>query len=132
MKRRNQRGISVLLVVFLLGAVGLLGAALLTLASSQHSSVAFSARGAQAFLAVRAGLEYAIARITSGAGCAGVSPSLSVEGYTVTLTCAVSGTFDEGQPTPYSVYDLEATASGGSFSAPDVVNRRQRATVKFP
>jgi len=129
---RRQSGISTLLVIFLLGAVSVMGVAVSMLSTSQHFSAAFSARGAQAWLAARAGLEYAIARITAGAGCAGVDPALTLEGYAVALTCTVTGTFDEGQATSYSVYQLTATASGGSFSAPDVANRRQAATVKFP
>lgn len=132
MSRGSQRGISVLLVIFLLGAVSVLGVVIATLAATQHFSVTYSARAAQAYFAARAGMQYAAARVTAGAGCAGVTPTLTLDGFTVAVTCSVSGTFDEGDATPYSIYDLTATASGGSFSAPDVTNRRLQATLKFP
>ncbi len=121
-----------LLVIFLIGGLVAMGAVVATLATSQHFSVAFSARSAQAYLAARAGVEYAAARITAGAGCAGVNASLSLEGYDVAVTCNASAAFDEGAAGTYNVFDVTATASGGSFNAPDVVNRRVRATVKFP
>ncbi|MDH3452228.1 MAG: hypothetical protein OEN20_07380 [Gammaproteobacteria bacterium] len=132
MTRNSQRGISVLLVVFLLGAVSLMGVVIATLATTQHFSVAFSARATQAYFAARAGMQYAAARVTAGAGCAGITPTLTIDGFSVVITCNVSGTFDEGEATPYSIYDLVATASGGSFAAPDVTNRRLQATLKFP
>ncbi len=132
MKRGAQRGISVLLIVFLLGAASLLGLAVATLSGTQHFAAAWSARAAQAYFAARAGMQYAAARITAGAGCAGITPSQSIDGFTVTVTCSISGTFNEGAATGYSIYDLGATASGGRFSAPDVANRRLQATLKFP
>ena len=132
MKRRSQRGISVLLVIFLLGAVSLLGVVIATLATTQHFNVTFSARAAQGYFAARAGMQYAAARITAGAGCAGITPTLTLDGFDVAITCNVSGTFNEGEAVAYSIFDLTATASGGSFAAPDVTNRRLQATLKFP
>lgn len=132
MNRRLQRGVSVLLIVFLLGAVSLLGVVIANLVTTQHFAVAFSARAAQAYFAARAGMQYAAARVTAGAGCAGVAPTLTIDGFTVAVTCNVSGTFNEGEATAYNIYDLGATASAGSFNAPDVANRRLQATLKFP
>jgi len=132
MRCTSQRGTSVLLVIFLLGAASLLGIAITTLSTTQHFAVAFSARAAQAYFAARAGMQYAAARVTAGAGCAGITPTLTLDGFTVAITCNVSGSFNEGEAATYSIYDLSATASGGSFAAPDVVNRRLQATLKFP
>ncbi len=132
MSARSQRGISVLLVIFLLGAASLLGVVIATLSSTQHLNVAFSARAAQAYFAARSGMQYAAARVTAGAGCAGITPTLTLDDFTVAITCNVSGTFNEGEALVYNIYDLSATASAGGFSAPDVVNRRLQATLKFP
>lgn len=132
MSTRCQRGVSVLLVIFLLGAVSVMGIVIAAIATTQHFSVSFSARATQGYMLARAGIDYALARVTSGAGCAGVDPALTLDGYNVTVVCNLSGTFDEGEAVPYSVFDVTATASNGSFNAPDVVNRRLRATVKFP
>ena len=132
MTAKSQHGTSVLLVIFLLGTASLLGVVIATLASTQHFNVAFSARATQAYFAGRAGMQYAAARVTAGAGCAGVTPILTIDGFNVAITCNVSGTFNEGDATAYSIYDLAATASGGSFTAPDVANRRLQATLKFP
>lgn len=132
MKGKSQYGMSMLLVIFLLGAVSLLGVAIATLATTQQFSVAFSARATQAYFAARAGMQYAAARITAGAGCAGITPTLTIDGFSVAITCNVSGTFNEGEAMGYSIYDLASTASGGSFAAPDVTNRRLQATFRFP
>ncbi|MDH3713101.1 MAG: hypothetical protein OET44_04535 [Gammaproteobacteria bacterium] len=132
MRGRSQRGMSVLLVIFLLGAVSLMGSVIATLAATQHFSVAFSGRSAQAYFAARAGMQYAAARVSAGAGCAGITPTLTIDNFSVAITCNVSGTFNEGEATVYSIYDLATTASGGSFAAPDVANRRLQATLKFP
>jgi hypothetical protein len=77
-------------------------------------------------------MQYAAARVTAGAGCAGITPTLTIDGFSVAITCSISGTFNEGEATVYSVYDLVSTASGGSFAAPDVANRRLQATLKYP
>lgn len=128
-----QRGVSLVLVLFILAVVATLVISISNLSGTQHVNSSYSFRNSQAYFAARSGVDYAIARITAGAGCAGVAPGLVLADYNITITCAVSGTYNEGDLTAvYSVFSLSALASRGGFQIPDVSNRQVRATLKFP
>ncbi len=130
---KKQQGISLVLVIFLLAVVAVLIVSLTRVAGTQHFSSAYVYRNGQAYFAARSAIDYAIARIAAGGGCAGVAGNLVLQGYNVTITCNVSGTYNEGNLLDvYSIYALTALASSGSFQAPDASNRVVRTTVKFP
>ena len=119
-------------VVFILVVLSVLGVGAANLIRVQHFSTVYALQGKQAYFAARAGLDYAAARIAAGAGCAGVDTALSAEGFNIALTCLNRGSFNEGQATSYSVYELEAVASRGTFAIPDVTTRHLRLSVKHP
>lgn len=129
---RKQRGVSIILVLFLLTVLTVMVVSMANLSTGQHMNSLYSARGAQAYFAARAGADYALSRINSGAGCGGVAGSLTITGHAVTLNCVSVGGFNEGNPVPYSMYTITAIASRGGFQAPDVVTREVRATIKYP
>lgn len=130
--RTGQRGISIVLVLFLLAVIGVMALSLVKISGTQHMSSTYTYMGTQSYFAARAGLEWAAARAAGGGSCA-ASATLVAAGRTVTVTCASSGPFDEGDPSsPYFMYQLTATASDGGFQVPDVSNRRVNATVKAP
>lgn len=133
MSRRKQRGISIVLVLFLLTVVAALAVSMANLSSGQHLNSLYSLRGAQAYFAARAGVDHAISRINSGAGCAGVAASLTITGHDVSITCVLAANnINEGSPVPYNVYSIRAVASRGTFQVPDVAAREVRATIKNP
>ena len=130
---RRQKGISIVIVIFMLAVLAALVVSLRNIGTTQTFNSAFSARGVQAYFAARSGLDYAIARIAAGAVCGGISSSVSVAGYNVDIGCQLVGNYDEGDPSaPYNVFLITSTASSGGFQAPDVTTRQLRATVKFP
>lgn len=129
---KRQNGVSIVLVLFLLTVVTVMVVSMANLSSGQHLNSLYSARGAQAYFAARAGVDYAISRIDSGAGCGGVAASLTIAGHTVDMTCALAGSFNEGNPAAYNVYSITAVASRGNFLVPDVATREVRATIKNP
>ncbi|MBN1378538.1 MAG: hypothetical protein JXA04_04830 [Gammaproteobacteria bacterium] len=127
-----QSGISIVIVLFLLVVVSGLVISITQLTGTQHINTVFSHRSAQSYFAARAGLDYVISRVVNGNGCVIDSP-LAIAGYDVTVSCALVGTYNEGNTAaPYSVYSLAARASGGSLSLPDFANRQVRATVRYP
>jgi MSHA biogenesis protein MshP len=128
----RQQGISIVLVLFLLTVVAVMVVSMANLSSGQHMGSLYSFRGAQAYLAARAGVDHAISRINSGAGCAGVAASLTIVGHNVTINCALTGSFNEGNPVSYDVFNITATASRGGFQVSDVATREVRATIKNP
>ena len=127
----RQQGVSIILVIFLLAAVGGLVVSLSQLSSTQNINSSFSARSAQTYFAAQAGLDYAIARINGGFGCGGVG-NFILDGYDIFVTCGSTGPFDEGGSVAFNVIRLDVTASQGGFNVPDATNRRVRATVRFP
>ena len=130
---KKQRGISVVIVIFLLAVLAALIVSMRNISTSQHINSAYSARGMQAYFAARSGLDYAIARIAAGSLCGGISGSILSAGYSVSISCQLIGNYDEGDPSaPYNVFFITSTASSGGFQTPDVATRQLRATVKFP
>jgi MSHA biogenesis protein MshP len=128
----HQRGISIVIVLFLLVVVSGLVISVTQLTGTQHINTVFAYRSSQSYFAARAGLDYAISRVVNGNGCTLDSP-LAIAGYNVAVACVLVGTFNEGNAAaPYGVYTLTARAGGGGFSLPDAANREVRATVKFP
>ncbi|HEY3487382.1 MAG TPA: hypothetical protein VGL10_04900 [Gammaproteobacteria bacterium] len=133
MKLKNQRGISLVIVIFLLAGISVMVVSMMNLSSTQHMTTLHSVRGTQAYFAARSGMEYAVARLTAGATCAGIASPLTISGFTVTLACAAAGTFNEGNAAAsYIIYSLTATASNGNFQVSNVANRQITATVKVP
>lgn len=136
----RQRGVSIVLVLFLLTVVVVMVVSMANLSTGQHLGSLYSARGAQAYFAARAGVDYAISRISDPGNlnpdrCDGVNsslPNIGGTGYDVTIDCVLAGSFDEGNPVPFSVYSISAVASGGGFQVPDVATREVRATIKNP
>lgn len=129
----KQKGISIVIVLFLLAVVSGLVISLTRLTGTQHLNTLYSYRGTQAYFAARAGLDYAIARVAGGNACAIDSP-LTISGYDVTVTCAQVGpVYNEGNPAlPYRVYTLSAWASAGDLLLPNATNRRLQASVRYP
>lgn len=130
--RNRQAGVSIVIVLFLLVVVSGLVVSVTQLTGTQHINTLFAHRSAQSYFAARAGLDYAIARVVGGNGCA-MNTALTIAGYDVTVSCTAVGPYNEGDAaSPYSIYNLAAVASGGSLALPDIANRRVRATVRYP
>jgi MSHA biogenesis protein MshP len=134
MSIKKQRGVSIIVVIFLLAVVSVMALSLMNLSGTQHMSSLYTVQGTQAYFAARSGLEYAIARIVvDGQNCGGIASPFSISGYDVNIACTPAGTYDEGNAAaPYNIYRLTATASSGNFQVPNVVNRRITVTVKNP
>jgi MSHA biogenesis protein MshP len=126
---KRQRGISMVIVIFLLAVVSVMGLSMMKLSGTQQISSLYTLQGAQGYFAARSGMEYAVARLVGGAACA----NQVISGFNVSIACTPAGTYDEGNAaSPYTVYRVTVTASSGNFQVPDLINRQITATVKVP
>lgn len=111
-KRSVQRGFTIVSAIFILVVLAGLGAAMLTVSTTQHIGSALDVQGSQAYQAARAGIEWGLyQRLRLGAACATNSftlpaASTSLTGFTVTVTCT---SFADGSNGP-TVYEIESTA----------------------
>lgn len=119
-RHRVQRGFSLISAIFLLVVIAALGAFAVTLSTAQHQSAAMDVRGARAYQAARAGIEWAAFGITNTAvgavwaGCAAPAPPAlggTLAPFAVVVAC-VSAPYTEGT-TVGTVYILTSTATAG-------------------
>lgn len=89
---RCQRGIGLVTAIFLLVVLSALGVALVTVHMAQQTSSAMDVVGVRAYLAARAGAEWAVFRQRNDNVCAGsttfaMPAGTSLSPFTVTVTC---------------------------------------------
>ncbi|MCJ7602049.1 MAG: hypothetical protein MUO63_11195 [Desulfobulbaceae bacterium] len=118
---QNQSGFALVSAIFILVVLGAMGAFMLTMSGVQSRTAIFAIRGAQAYHAARSGIEWGIYSVCS-------NTSLTVEGFTVTVTCTDLGSFTEGIDT-FNIYRLTSTAQSGSYGSIDYVQRTMVADV---
>lgn len=127
----NQRGFSLLSAIFLIVVIAALGVFMVTLSGTQHFTTLLSLKGAQAYNASRAGLEWGVYQALVVGSCAGSTPLTlthgGVSGFSVTVTCS-SSTHTEAGDT-FNIYAITAFASSGTLGQADYVSRRMRTVV---
>ncbi len=124
----SQEGFTLVQSTFILVVLALLGVAMMRLAGVQSATSTMQLQGARAYQAARSGLEWGAARAASGSSCDG---TMTIEHFSVTVSCT-SESFTEGSIGPYTVYNINATASFGNFGSSDFVSRRAQMKVGFP
>jgi MSHA biogenesis protein MshP len=147
MFRRAQAGFSIVAAIFIVVALAALAAALLTVASLQHSSAGLDVQGVRAYQAARAGTEWGIYRILNPddvadppvvgpdpsqapqcwGGSATVTPGGSLAGFSVTVTCSRAATTELARN--IGVYTITATATFGTPNQPNYVAREVTVSV---
>ncbi len=122
--------------IFLLVVLVSLGAAIVSVSTTQSVTSAQDLQGSRAYHAARAGIEWGIFQIMDPAGalalpaCPG-NISMAIEGFTVTVQCATNGgPFSEaGGLRSIQVYRLTSTATSGSgVGALNYVERQVQVT----
>jgi MSHA biogenesis protein MshP len=147
MFRRAQSGFSIVAAIFIVVVLAALAAALLTVASLQHSSAGLDVQGVRAYQAAQAGVEWGIDRILNPdnvsdppvagpdpaqvpqcwGGGATVTPGGSLSGFAVTVTCSRTATTELARN--IGVYTIAATAIFGTVNQPNYVAREVTVTV---
>ena len=65
---KQQAGFSIVMAIFILVVLGLLSGYMVKLSGVQHATSTYAIQGARAYQAARAGIDWAISRITTGSG----------------------------------------------------------------
>lgn len=99
--RARSRGVGLVTAIFLLVVLAALGVGMFTVFTSQQATSVLDERGARAYQAARAGVEWALFQQLRNDSCTSSTtfdmPSTSVlSGFSVTVTCTRIG--DPGDP----------------------------------
>lgn len=131
-QQRVQRGFAAIAAVFLVVVLAAMGAFMLTFSNTQQLTSAQDVQGSRAYWATRAGLEWAVGSLTiSSAACPTPPAPFTVDGFTVTVSCARQ-TYSEGSNPAVVIFQLGATATrGGSVGGVGYIERSLSVAVEF-
>jgi len=133
-KAHNQQGFTLIMAIFILVVLGLLGGYMARLSGVQNATLTYAVQNARAYQAAKAGLDWALAKISSGGTCLDVSSQSALTfpdmpGFTVSLTCTLTP-FQEGNNSQ-GIYQINALSEFGAYNGIDYVSRGTEAsTVK--
>jgi MSHA biogenesis protein MshP len=124
--QRNQQGFAIVAALFLLVIVGTLAAMAVRTGTQQQHAADLEVLSSRAWAAAQSGLGYGLASANAG-NCnydrsysfPASAPSLA--GFSVRVRCAASQHLVSG--ISYSVFDVSATASRGTYGNPGFVRR---------
>ena len=132
----RQAGFSIISAIFLLVVLSALAAFIVNISSGQHVSAAADVRGAQAYQAARAGIEWGAYQVldpnsaaasATAAACPGATTFSPFTGFSVSVTCASSTHTENGNN--ISVYKFSSVATSGTAGTIDYVQRQMDVTV---
>jgi MSHA biogenesis protein MshP len=109
---RAQRGLGAIAAMVILVILATLAGFITTLSTSQQVGAGLDVEGSRMYLAAHAGLEWGKFQTKNGT-CA-ASTTLTIEGKTVVVSCAVSSTGSAVEVGLGSIYALSATACNTS------------------
>lgn len=122
-RRRDQKGIALPAIIFMIVVVALLVGAMAQILNVSSGIVDIRTQSSRAFWAAKAGAEWAAYQINSSNTCAAATGTLSINGFQVTVTCN-SADYNEAGST-VRVYELDIQArSAGSPVDLDYVSRQ--------
>lgn len=126
--RPGSSGFTLVSAIFLMVVLVVLGASLVTLGSVQHTTSAQQLQSVRAYYAARTGVEWAVARASTGCPAGTLEPlGGTLASFTVTVTCTSSNHDLGGVVTPYHM--VEVTATSGNYEGTDYVSRRVQAKL---
>jgi MSHA biogenesis protein MshP len=124
--RARQQGFAAIVAVFLVVVLAALGAFMVTFSNTQQLTSAQDVQGSRAYWAARAGLEWGIASVT--AACPASPTTLSVDGFTVIVTCALTTYSDPGSVNLFQITAVANTA--GAVGSPSYIERSLTASME--
>ena len=131
---KQQAGFSIVMAIFILVVLSLLGGYMVKLSGVQHATSTHVIQGARAYQAAKAGIGWAMSRISVGGVCGDISSAsplsfTDINGFSVKLTCS-SQTFSEGTDTPV-VYTITALSEFGVYSSANYISRNIEVSIVY-
>jgi MSHA biogenesis protein MshP len=107
-----QHGFAAIAAIFLVLMLAALGAFMVGFSNTQQLTSAQDLQGSRAYWAARAGLEWGLTNHKAAAACSAASTVLTIEGFTVTVSCTMSTYVDSGLTpgVPPRIFQFTATA----------------------
>lgn len=122
----QQAGLSIISAIFMLLLLAALAAFMLTFSVTTNVTQAQDIQGSRAYWAAHSGLEWGVYRVLQDNACA--TTTLSLSGFTVAVTCTLSGPYLENGSN-VNIYRLTSTANQGTLGSVGYVERQLQATV---
>jgi MSHA biogenesis protein MshP len=132
-KPRTESGFVLPTAIFLLVVLAALATYMVSLSRTSHLSSALDIQGTRAYLAARAGIEWAAWQLLQNPtpSCVAAPPPLALSGtlvtFSVNVSCVQSGTYTDGVDT-IGVYQITSTATSGLPGEVDYVERQIQAS----
>lgn len=132
----GSQGFSIISAIFLLVVLSALGAFIVNISSGQHVSAAADVKGARAYQAARAGVEWGAYQVldpnsaaasATPVACPGATAFTPFAGFSTTVTCVLSTHTENGNN--IGVYRFTSTATAGTIGTIDYVSRVLQVTV---
>jgi len=127
----KAKGFALISAIFLVVVLSLLGAAIVSLSTTQHVGGARDLLGSRAYFAARAGIDWGAYQVLQASSCAASTALPALDGFAVQVSCNASGPFDEAG-NAVTVYQITATASRGTVGATDHAERQLQAVLSKP
>lgn len=129
---RDQKGINLISVIFILVIIASIAAFMFTISNVQRQTSSFSILSSRALFAAESGMQWAIHSALSTGDCSAFPDTFNLSGgaavgYTVSTTCAFS--LHTENPDTFRVYSLSALAEVGTVGNPTYISRTLRATI---
>lgn len=127
---RRENGFGLVAAMFLIIIVALVIAAMSRLATTQSATNSMAIQQARAYQTARAGIEYGIARVLNGQGCA----SFALDGFQVQMTCAAAPVqaIPEEDKAAVQFFTITARAEFGAAGSADYAYREVTTIVERP
>lgn len=128
----SAKGFMLPMAIFLLVVLAALVGYAMRLALLANIGTIQDVQGAQAYLAARAGVEWAAYQVLTPAnmaGCPAAPSPFTVNGFNIALTCNLVPAQDRGTTQDINIYTITSEASVGVPGAQDYINRKITVTL---
>jgi MSHA biogenesis protein MshP len=134
MKQSKQQGFLLPAAIFILVILAALGAYALNITSVQQSTSLQDTQGTRAYQAARTGVEWAAYQVlnpgsTALANCPASPSTISVDNFTVSVSCSRTDYNEQGSDHTIAMYDISSTASFGTSGGLNYIERQIQLTL---
>lgn len=130
----RPKGFMLPVAIFLLVVLATLVGYAMRLSLLANMGTIQDVQGAQAYLAARAGVEWAAYQVilpgsTTMQACPASPSTLTINGFSVVITCTRTNTVDKGSTQNIGIYSISSTASTGVATSQNYVERQIKVTL---
>ena len=130
---KQQAGFSLVMAIFILVVLSLLGGYMVRLSGVQHATSTYVILGARAYQSAKAGIGWAISRISAGGVCSDITSAsplsfTDINGFSVSLSCSRSPQYSEAEVT-YFVYKITALSEFGAYNSANYISRKIEVSI---